>query len=109
MFILTWVRDRVTRGHKISISKWDWMGDSLRKMNSAIPLVLYSAIGVFGMFGQEAVYLLGPGDQFTVDAVRVAELASKSFRVESEGFVNFPMAGRFKVGGLSVDQLTKEL
>lgn len=58
---------------------------------------------------QPAAYLLGPGDQFMVDTLHVHELTAKSFRVESEGFINFPLAGRVKVAGLSIEQLSKEL
>jgi polysaccharide export outer membrane protein len=79
----------------------------MRQVNIVVFILVACCQSVCQM--SERGYLLGPGDQFVINTLHVQELAGKTFRVESEGFVNFPMAGRLKVSGLSVDRLSSEL
>ena len=46
-------------------------------------------------------YVLGPGDQFLIRAPQAEEINDKPFRIDSEGFVNLPIIGRVKAGGLT--------
>jgi polysaccharide biosynthesis/export protein len=54
-------------------------------------------------------YILGPNDQFLVRAPGVDEINERPFRIDAEGFVNLPLIGRLRAGGLSVQQLEAEL
>jgi len=54
-------------------------------------------------------YRLGPGDQITVDAVDAEELANRTFRISTDGFLDLPLAGRLSAGGLTVPQLETEV
>jgi len=57
----------------------------------------------------QPVYRLGPGDAFTVSALHAVELSNKAFRVEAGGFTEFPMIGRLRVEGLTINELSAEL
>jgi len=54
-------------------------------------------------------YVLGPGDQITIRALDVDEISDKPVRIETNGLINLPMIGRFKAGGLTVEQLEAEI
>jgi|SRR5579864_6982 len=54
-------------------------------------------------------YILGPNDQFLIRAPGVDEINERPFRIDAEGFVNLPLIGRLRAGGLSVQQLEAEL
>jgi polysaccharide export outer membrane protein len=54
-------------------------------------------------------YVLGPNDQFLIRAPAVEELNDRPFRIDAEGFVNLPLIGRIRAGGLSMQQLEAEL
>lgn len=54
-------------------------------------------------------YVLGPGDQITIRALDVDEISDKPVRIETNGLINLPMIGRFKAGGLTVEQLETEI
>jgi polysaccharide biosynthesis/export protein len=54
-------------------------------------------------------YVLGPNDQFLIRAPGVEEINDRPFRIDSEGFVNLPLIGRLRAGGLSLQQLEAEL
>ncbi len=54
-------------------------------------------------------YVLGPNDQFLIRAPGVEEINDRPFRIDAEGFVNFPLIGRLRVGGLTQQQLEAEL
>lgn len=60
-------------------------------------------------FGAEGVspqedYILGPGDEIVIRTIQVKEIADKQFRLEANGTVNLPMAGRVYLSGLSLVQ-----
>jgi polysaccharide export outer membrane protein len=54
-------------------------------------------------------YVLGPNDQFLIRAPLAEELNDKPFRIDSEGFVNLPIIGRFRAGSLTVQELEAEI
>jgi polysaccharide export outer membrane protein len=54
-------------------------------------------------------YVLGPNDQFLIRAPGVEEINDRPFRIDAEGFVNLPLIGRLRVGGLTQQQLEAEL
>jgi polysaccharide export outer membrane protein len=56
-----------------------------------------------------ANYVLGPNDQILIRAVQADEIGQKPYRIDGEGNIDLPLIGTVKAGGLSVDQLEKEL
>lgn len=57
-------------------------------------------------------YVLGPDDGLTVNVVDLAELDAKSLgivRVDHQGNIHLPLAGRIAVTGLTVESLEKEI
>jgi polysaccharide export outer membrane protein len=54
---------------------------------------------------QIASYVLGPDDEISVRALAVEEInGERPVRVDMSGYINLPLAGRVKVGGLTVHQ-----
>lgn len=47
-------------------------------------------------------YVLGPNDQILIRAAEVEEISDKPFRIEEDGFVNLPLVGRLRAGGLAI-------
>ena len=56
-----------------------------------------------------ANYVLGPNDQILIRAVQVDEIGQRPYRIDGEGNIDLPLIGTLKAGGLSVDQLEREL
>lgn len=56
-----------------------------------------------------AVYLLAPNDVIVIRAIEAEELSDKPFRIDQEGFVNLPLAGRLRAAGLTVEQFEASL
>jgi len=54
-------------------------------------------------------YILGPNDQILIRAQEAEEINDKPFRIDSEGFINLPLVGRTKAGGLTIQELESEL
>lgn len=54
-------------------------------------------------------YTLGPNDQVLIRAPQSEEINEKPFRIDAEGFVNLPLVGRFRAGGMTVRELEAEL
>src|SRR5579864_7347213 len=54
-------------------------------------------------------YVLGPNDQILVRAPQVEEINEKPFRIDSEGYINLPLVGRVRAGGMSQQELEAEL
>ena len=54
-------------------------------------------------------YVLGTSDVLFVRAGDVQEIDGKQYPVESDGFINFPLIGRVKAGGQTVEALETEL
>src|SRR4051794_4358129 len=54
-------------------------------------------------------YILGPNDQFSVWALGAEEMSDKIARVDPQGFVDLPLAGRLHVGGRTVEAVRSDL
>ncbi len=57
----------------------------------------------------EANYTLQPNDEIAVHSLQVKELADKSFRLDQEGNINFPLIGRIGLAGNTVPQAEERL
>ena len=53
-------------------------------------------------------YLLGQNDLISIEVFREKDL-SRTIRINAEGFVSFPLIGKVKAAGLSVNQLEQDL
>jgi polysaccharide biosynthesis/export protein len=56
-----------------------------------------------------STYLLGPDDQLEISAPELTEASNKPVRVDGEGEIQVPLAGRVHVAGLTVQQTEQEL
>ncbi len=54
-------------------------------------------------------YVLGPGDQVTLVAMEIEEISQKPFRIDNSGYIDIPLAGRVKAGGLSIMEFQQSL
>jgi len=54
-------------------------------------------------------YVLGPNDQILIRAPQVEEINEKPFRIDSEGYINLPLVGRIRAGGMTQLELETEL
>jgi polysaccharide biosynthesis/export protein len=54
-------------------------------------------------------YILGPDDQITIRVPDLEEINEKAVRIDPQGYIKLPMAGRVKAGGLTIEQLEAEL
>jgi polysaccharide biosynthesis/export protein len=58
---------------------------------------------------ERSSYILGPGDTITIRALNVEEISEKPVRIGTSGVINFPMIGRIKASGLTLEQLEAEI
>jgi polysaccharide export outer membrane protein len=56
-----------------------------------------------------STYLLGPDDSLDISGPELTEVANKAVRINSDGDIQVPPAGRVHVGGLTVQQTEQEL
>src|ERR1700731_1552055 len=56
-----------------------------------------------------STYLLGPGDQLEISEPELTELANKPVRVDGDGNIEVPLAGRLHVSGLTGQRTEQEL
>ena len=54
-------------------------------------------------------YILAPGDQFTLHVDDLEDISDKPVRVDPEGYVDLPLAGRMQASGLSLDEFKTRL
>src|SRR5262245_10527545 len=54
-------------------------------------------------------YVLGPGDEVSILAVDIEEIANKPIRISTSGDMSLPMIGRIHAAGLTVQQLQDEI
>jgi len=90
------------------------MKTSLRRVLGIALLLLVSLTSSsFGRGIQDAntksSYILGPNDQISVRALDAEEISDKSYRISAAGDVTFPMIGRIKAAGLTVEELESAL
>jgi polysaccharide export outer membrane protein len=51
-----------------------------------------------------AAYILGRNDEITARSLQMKDIADKVFRLDQEGYVNFPLIGRIQLSNLSTTQ-----
>lgn len=54
-------------------------------------------------------YVLGPGDQLTVNYTGINEAAVEDLKVDPEGKIQLPYAGLISVSGLTIEQATEKI
>src|ERR1022692_2166437 len=54
-------------------------------------------------------YVLGAGDQVVLHVIDMAEISDKPIRIDPNGFVDIPLAGRFHASGMSLEQFKAEV
>lgn len=54
-------------------------------------------------------YVLGPGDEFTVNYTGVNESSVEGVRVDANGFIQIPYGGRIQVNGNTIEQATEKI
>ncbi|MDX2150552.1 MAG: polysaccharide biosynthesis/export family protein [Bryobacteraceae bacterium] len=54
-------------------------------------------------------YVLGPNDQIVIRANEVEEFGDRPYRIDGDGFINLPLLGRVRAGGMSVEQFEADL
>jgi polysaccharide export outer membrane protein len=57
----------------------------------------------------QETYILGPGDQVSIWALGAEELGKSPVRVDPSGYVDLPLIGRLRAGGLTVQQFSTDL
>jgi polysaccharide export outer membrane protein len=81
--------------------------------------LLFAGICTFSLQGQAtlqmrthappAVYVLGPGDEVIVQVSDSDEIGNKPVRIDPNGFVDLPLAGRLQAQGLTLEQFKAAL
>ncbi len=56
-----------------------------------------------------STYLLGPDDQLDISGPELTDVSNKPVRIDGEGDVEVPLAGRVHVAGLTVQQTERDL
>jgi polysaccharide biosynthesis/export protein len=84
----------------------DYQMQNIDRRSLLAAALLLTGSCLFGAQGplQQADYILGPGDQIVIQTIQVKEIADKPFRLEANGTVNLPLAGRVDLNGLSLVQ-----
>jgi polysaccharide export outer membrane protein len=59
--------------------------------------------------GAPAGYVLGPGDQFSMEIADLEELNGKIHRIDNDGTVSLPLVGRIQAAGLTLAEFEKTL
>jgi polysaccharide export outer membrane protein len=54
-------------------------------------------------------YVLGPEDQIVIRALDAEEISDKPLRIDMNGYIRLPLAGRVRAAGLTLEQLEAEL
>lgn len=62
-----------------------------------------------GVQTQEETYVLGPGDQLSIWALGAEEIGKSPVRIDPSGYVDLPLIGRMRAGGLTVQQFNANL
>jgi len=48
-------------------------------------------------------YVLGPGDQISIQVQDLQEISTQPIRIDPNGYIDVPLIGRTEVGGLTID------
>jgi polysaccharide biosynthesis/export protein len=54
-------------------------------------------------------YVLGPEDQISIHVVDLEDVSDKPVRIDPNGFIDLPLAGRIHIAGLTVEQFRSAL
>ena len=54
-------------------------------------------------------YVLGPDDQISVHVLNLDEIGAQPIRIDMQGYIILPLAGRIHAGGMTVDSLESEI
>lgn len=54
-------------------------------------------------------YTMGPEDQILIRSTQVPEINERPFRIDSDGFVDLPIVGKIRAGGMTLQSFEKEL
>ena len=54
-------------------------------------------------------YTLGPNDQILIGVPQAEDINQRPFRIDADGFINLPIVGRVRAGGLTVRGLETDL
>jgi len=54
-------------------------------------------------------YILGAGDQFSMEIADLEELNGKVHRIDNDGTVSLPLVGRMQAAGLTIPEFEKQL
>jgi polysaccharide biosynthesis/export protein len=54
-------------------------------------------------------YVLGPGDQISIQVLDLQEISSQPIRIDPNGYIDIPLIGRTAVGDLTIEECRKEL
>jgi polysaccharide biosynthesis/export protein len=57
----------------------------------------------------KASYVLSPEDQISIHVLDLEEVSDKPTRIDPNGYIELPLVGRLHAGGLSVEELRREL
>jgi polysaccharide export outer membrane protein len=85
---------------------------SMRLNIAIIALFVYSAFGQqtkVTVAGASSSYVLGAGDQFSMEIADLEELNGKVHRVDSDGTVTLPLVGRIQAAGLTLAEFEEEI
>ena len=90
------------------------MNTSLLRVLAAVvlfPIIAISSprMGVEDNSTAKGGYILGPNDQVTVHALDAEEISDKPYRISAAGDLTFPMIGKVKAAGLTVEELESAL
>lgn len=58
---------------------------------------------------QANAYVLGAGDEVSIEVVELPEFSAKSYPIDSDGRVSLPLIGRMQASGLTLAQFESEL
>src|SRR4030095_5261717 len=75
----------------------------------AVPALCSEATTAPSLQNQPSAYVLGPSDVITIQALDVEEVSNKPIWIDTSGFINLPLVGRLKAGGLTVEELEVQL
>ncbi len=77
-------------------------------MRFNVVVLVLSFLGMLGMFNMASAqeYILEPGDVVAISFWQVPDLNVPAARIDTEGKINIPLAGRVNAAGLTVSQLS---
>jgi polysaccharide export outer membrane protein len=80
----------------------------LRKISAAVMLSGAIGLSLTSIQALAAAYDIAPGDLLMVNVYRQEDMTLR-VRVDTRGYIRFPMAGRFSVAGKSADTIEREI